>query len=303
MGLIRPGASGAGALAALVGALGVVALASVSAPAAPDRVQVSPLRGVRSWAVYYGDDLAAASRLARFDLVVLDPGRHPPLDAVKRHGALVLMYVSLGELNVAHPAHAALGGAPWVLDANPNWPDARRLDVRDPGWQRWLLETVVPAALTGPVNGLFLDTADTALNMEMVEPGRFAGMATALEQALSRLRERHPRALLVLNGGLPWAERVAPLLDGIALESIATDYDFGTKAYRTRDEASAIARAAGLRRLADRVPALLTIEYADPLDAAGAARAAAASRAQGFVPYVTTIGLDRAPAEVRPATR
>src|SRR5262249_42197262 len=212
-------------------------------PSAP-----GPLGGVKTWVVYYGTAPETAAELARFDLVVLDPTHHPPLDNVKRHGALLLMYVSLGEVNIHSPSYPGIAAEPWVLAANPNWPEARRLDPRAPGYKRGLLEQVVPAALAGPVNGLFLDTADTALELERAEPGRYGGAAEALEQVLTSLHRAHPRALLVLNGGLSLVERSRAVLAGVAVGAIQTHYDFKAQPYPAREPEAAPERAAGLRR-------------------------------------------------------
>ena len=251
-----------------------------------------PLAGVRTWAVYYGAAPEAARDLARFDVVVLDPHGHPPLPLVKRHGSLVLAYVSLGEINTQHPEFAAVAREPWVLAANPSWPDARGLDVTAPAYERWLLDRVVPAALAGPVNGLFLDTADSALERERSEPQRYRGTARALERVLTALKRRNARALLLLNGGLPLAERLPEVIDGVALESIWTDYDFKNKTYLVRPAAEAEARAALLGPVTALGLPVFTIEYA-----AGGGPAAAdlirRSRARGFVPYLATIGLDQ----------
>ena len=251
-----------------------------------------PLAGVRTWAVYYGAAPEAARDLARFDVVVLDPHGHPPLPLVKRHGSLVLAYVSLGEINTQHPEFAAIAREPWVLAANPSWPDARGLDVTAPAYERWLLDRVVPAALAGPVNGLFLDTADSALERERSEPQRYRGTERALERVLTALKRRNPRALLLLNGGLPLAERLPEVIDGVALESIWTDYDFKNKTYLVRPAAEAEARAALLGPVTALGLPVFTIEYA-----AGGGPAAAdlirRSRARGFVPYLATIGLDQ----------
>ena len=251
-----------------------------------------PLAGVRTWAVYYGAAPEAARDLARFDVVVLDPHGHPPLPLVKRYGSLVLAYVSLGEINTQHPEFAAVAREPWVLAANPSWPDARGLDVTAPAYERWLLDRVVPAALAGPVNGLFLDTADSALERERSEPQRYRGTARALERVLTALKRRNPRALLLLNGGLPLAERLPEVIDGVALESIWTDYDFKNKTYLVRPAAEAEARAALLGPVTALGLPVFTIEYA-----AGGGPAAAdlirRSRARGFVPYLATIGLDQ----------
>jgi hypothetical protein len=270
-----------------------LSLGGCAAGGTPPLAPTRPLAGIRSWAVYYGAEPAAAGDLARFDLVVLDPARHPPLEVVARHGTLVLMYVSLGEVNVHHPAYPPIAGEAWVLSPNPNWPGARRLDVRAAGYERWLLDRVVPAALLPRTHGLFLDTADTAVELERADPGRFAGSAAALERVLARLRERHPRALLVLNGGLGVAERLHADLDAVAVESVWSDYDFAARAYRARMERDGEARAAALDRLRALGLPVLVLEYAPPGDGAWVQSLIGRARARGFVPYVSTIGLDR----------
>jgi hypothetical protein len=277
----------AGALALGLGG----AMAAASGESAVSRIR--PFAGVRSWVVYYAAEPEAAPDLARFDVVVLDPHGHPPLPAVKERGSLVLMYVSLGEVNTAHPEFAGIAREPWVLSPNPNWPDARRLDVRAPGYERWLLDRVVPSALAGPVNGLFLDTADTALELERSDPARYRGAAAALERVLVELKRRNPRAILLLNGGLPLAERLPGVVDAVALESIWTDYDFKARTYRARPAADAEARAARLEPVTALGLPVFTLEYADGREAGRVADLIRLARARGFVPYVSTIGLDR----------
>jgi len=275
----------------LLAAALVLGLGGASAPAASS---IRPLAGVRTWAVYYAAAPEAAADLARFDVVVLDPHAHPPLPLVKRHGSLLLTYVSLGEVNTNHLEYAAIAGEPWVLSPNPSWPDARRLDVRAPGYERWLLDRVVPGALAGPVNGLFLDTADTVLDLEQSDPRRYKGAARALERVLAEMKRRHPRALLMINGGLPIAERLPTVLDAVALESIWTDYDFKAKAYRVRPADEAESRALLLNRVVALGLPVFTLEYtAAARGAPWPAELIQRSRARGFIPYVSTIGLDQ----------
>lgn len=270
----------------------VLAIASGgAAEAGPSAAR--PLEGIRTWAVYYGAAPEAVRDLSRFDAVVLDPARHPPLDGVKRYGALLLMYVSLGEVNIHHPAYPPIAHEPWVLAANPYWPEARQLDPRAPAYERWLLDQVVPAALAGPVNGLFLDTADTSIELERAEPARFRGAADALGRVLEVLHRAHPRAILVLNGGLPLVERSRGVLSGVAVESVFTDYDFKRGRYRERPVAEVRERLAALRSIAGLGMPVLALEYAPPGDARWVKRLIRDSRAAGFVPYVSTIGLDQ----------
>jgi hypothetical protein len=205
----------------------------------------------------------------------------------------VLAYVSLGEINTQHPEFAAIAREPWVLAANPSWPDARGLDVSAAAYERWLLDRVVPAALAGPVNGLFLDTADSALERERVEPRRYGGAGRALARVLTELKRRNPRALLLLNGGLPLAERLPEVIDGVALESIWTDYDFKRKTYLVRPAPEAEARAALLGPITALGLPVFTIEYAAADGGPMGAELIRRSRARGFVPYLATIGLDQ----------
>jgi polysaccharide biosynthesis protein PelA len=260
-------------------------------PLSGARASTKGLAGIRTWAVYYGGAPEAAMTLSRFDVVVIDPGAHPSLETVRRVGTRILAYVSLGEVNVNHPLFAPIAGAPWVLEANDNWPEARRLDVRAPGYESWLLDSVVPAALATGANGLFLDTADTPLEAERAQPARFAGSREALTRVVLRLREQYPDVLIVLNGGLPLVDRVHAVIDAVALESVWSTYDFESKSYIRRGEAAARERLALLRGVAARGVPVLTLEYAAPDDEPWIHRLLALSRAQGFVPYVSTIGL------------
>jgi hypothetical protein len=272
-------------------AAGALVVAS-AAPVLGVRAGVRPLASVKTWAVYYGAAPETAPALARFDLVVLDPGAHPPLDAVTASGARVLMYVSLAEVNVNHRHYPIIAGESWVLEPNANWPEARRLDVRAPGYEEWLFGRVIGSALAGGAHGLFLDTADTALEMERTDPARWGGAGAALERILKRLRRDHAGMLVVLNGGTPLAEAVDPaLLDGVASESIWSNYDFAAKKYLVRPPEEAALRAAPLRRLTARGLPVLTLEYAPPDARESIARMIARSRDERFVPYVATIGL------------
>jgi endo-alpha-1,4-polygalactosaminidase (GH114 family) len=77
------------------------------------------------------------------------------------------------------------------------------------------------------------------------------------------------------------------------VESVWSDYDFAAKAYLRRDDNAAQQRAAPLQSLRRQRLAVFTLEYAAPNDAAWVEQLIGRSRTKGFVPYVSTIGLDR----------
>ena len=275
----------------LLAAALVLGLGGASAPAAsPSR----PLAGVRTWVVYYAAAPEAAVDLARFDVVVLDPHAHPPLPLVKRHGSLLLTYVSLGEVNTSHPEFAAIASEPWVLSPNPSWPDARRLDVRAPAYERWLLDRVVPGALAGPVNGLFLDTADTALDLERADPRALQGRGPGA-RARARGDEAPPPAGAAHDQRWSPHRGAAPDRAGRGRARVHLD--------RLRFQGQGLPGAAGRRGgVAGAAPgprgragpAVFTLEYtAADRGAPWPAELIRRSRARGFIPYVSTIGLDQ----------
>ncbi len=84
------------------------------------------------------------------------------------------------------------------------------------------------------------------------------------------------------------------MLDVVALESIWTDYDFKAKAYRVRPADEAEARALRLDRVVALGLPVFTLEYAAAdRGAPWPAEPIRRSRARGFIPYVSTIGLDQ----------
>jgi endo-alpha-1,4-polygalactosaminidase (GH114 family) len=98
----------------------------------------------------------------------------------------------------------------------------------------------------------------------------------------------------MINGGFPLAERLPTVLDALALESIWTDYDFKAKAYRVRPADEAESRALLLARVVALGLPVFTIEYAAAdRGAPWPAELIRRARARGFVPYVSTIGLDQ----------
>jgi hypothetical protein len=140
---------------------------------------------------------------------------------------------------------------------------------------------------------VFLDTVDTPLERERVDPNAFGGTRTALDRVLRHLRRELGDRPIVLNGGLALVDASPELVDAVAVESVWSNYDFAERRYLRRATADAETRVRTLRRLRDRGVSVLTIEYAPAHDRAWVARLITLARDQGFVPYVATIGLDR----------
>lgn len=78
-------------------------------------------------------------------------------------------------------------------------------------------------------------------------------------------------------------------------ESVYTDYDFKAQIYGRVPDTLYRQQTSILQGAKEATPALrvMTLGYWDPLDAKGIAGIYAVQRASGFLPYVSTIELDK----------
>lgn len=272
------------AVATLGGLLGPAAAADAG------RVLPDPLD---RWVVYYGPPVASAA-LKSYDLVVLDPqaaaSMVPTLTARRK---TVLAYLSLGEINRAHPWFATVEGMGLTGAENPNWPGAFSIDLRDRRWTAMVVEDLVPDLLRRGFHGVFIDTLDTALHLEATDPKAYAGMGEAAVRLIATLRRHYPTLLIAVNRAYPIVPKLAPSIDLVVGESVMTGYDFTRRAYRRLDDETARSQQAVLKDALRYNPALrlLTIDYADPADQALRTTLYREQRKAGFVPYVATIDL------------
>ncbi|MFZ5426087.1 MAG: endo alpha-1,4 polygalactosaminidase [Thermodesulfobacteriota bacterium] len=245
---------------------------------------------IANWACYYGSKPVKA--LSRFDLVVLE-SFHQPAPPKRKGRPVALGYASLGEVDMDGRYWELVKDKPFVLDKNPNW-NSRFVDVRDPGWRAVMLERIVPDILARGYDGVFLDTLDSSIHLESVDPERFKGMASAAAELVAVIKRRFPEAKLCLNRAAPILETAAPILDFALLECLYSDYDFEAKSYRLVDarERGALLESAARARRANPAIVMLSLDYADPKDARTIRNALAFSRKHKLVPYVSTPELD-----------
>ncbi|MDR6114643.1 hypothetical protein QE360_001612 [Sphingomonas sp. SORGH_AS789] len=250
------------------------------------------------WGVDYGP--ATDPVLARqLDLLVLEPDHPRAIDRLRGPVGLLLGYVSLGEVQKARPYFAALDRAGALRAPNPHWPEARHADLRHPAWRATLLDTVVPAILARGYDGIFMDTLDNAEAMERADPIGGKGMVAAGAALVAALRARFPEIRLMLNRGYAALPEVAPHIDYLLGESMASRWSFADKRYEMLSDSDWAWQAARLRAAKARHPDLVltTLDYWDPADRRTVAALYARERAAGFSPYVATLALDHLVAE------
>lgn len=271
------------------------ALAGLAATVVASRGLAVPAQALPwRWAVDYGADTDPA--VARqFDLLVLEPDHARAVAPLRGPSSVVLGYISLGEVEQNRPYAADLRKAGVLRAANPNWPDARMIDLRKPEWSALVTGQLVPEILAKGYDGIFLDTLDNAEAMEHAHPAALAGMTAAACQLVRQIRAHFPSITIMMNRGYALLPTVAPDVDIVLGEAMASRWDFSAKRYVMTSDEDWNWQAARLRAAKAANPSirLAVLDYWDPADQATIAALYQRERSAGFCPYVATLALDR----------
>lgn len=265
-------------------------LGALSLPAPAAARQASIWR----WGVDYG--VATDAALARgYDLLVLEPDHARPIEPLRGPGSRLLGYISLGEVERGRPFSGQLDRAGALQAANPNWPDARMVDLRHPAWRSLIVEKLVPDILRKGYDGLFFDTLDNAEAMEAKDPAGNKGMVAAATEVVRAIRAQFPSIAIMMNRGYALLPGAAKYIDFVLGEAMASRWSFTDKRYEMTPPADWLWQAERLRGARQSNPAveLATLDYWDPSDRATVASLYQRERAAGFHPYVATLALDK----------
>lgn len=250
--------------------------------------------GIKFFAIYYGHDLEAKA-FQQFDLVVLESSNPGIIRELKAEHKIVLGYLSLGEVNKTRDYFAYVKDKECLLVQNPNWPEAFMVDIRKPAWRSYVLETLVPSLLDQGFDGVFIDTLDSSIHLERINPLKYKGMRIAAVELIRQMKKSFPDMKIMLNRAFEIVPDVATDLDCILGESICSGYDFNDKKYlkvseRAYDDAVKILK--GFHKNNPKLK-IMTLDYCDENDEFRRKEIYGKQQANGFIPYVTTIELDR----------
>lgn len=248
----------------------------------------------KTWLCNYGTGYGPAE-YGRFDLVVMDGMRHPPLVRKEPGKPLLLGYVTVGESDPSSPSWILVQNQPFVSGKNENW-GSLVIDMRSAKWQGILLDIIIPKVLAQGFDGIFLDTIDSAMALAVgKDAAKYNGMRESVLGFLRRVRERFPNIHISMNRGLELLPDAALLINSLLIEDLSYEYDFETKEYRAVKPEVRQALVAGARKGLAANPQLtvLTLDYATPDQKDRIKEAISYSRSKGFVPYVSTLALDQ----------
>lgn len=245
------------------------------------------------FAVYYSDK-ATFEHFAPYRLLVLDSLYHPPLRPLSEQGKLLLGYVSLGEAEEHRPYFAMLKNSKLLLTENRHWKGSHIVNLRDAAWTKRVIEEIIPSVLRQGFDGVFFDTLDSPLEMERAYPKQYKGMKESAVHLIRAVRLHYPSIKIMVNRAYPLLPEIAPHIDMVLGESVYGDYDFDKKQYRRVEEPLYRQQVQWLQEARKYNPklAVYTLDYADRDDRAAIAEIYRVQRANGFTPYVATIGLD-----------
>ncbi|KKW92773.1 endo alpha-1,4 polygalactosaminidase [Sphingobium chungbukense] len=251
-------------------------------------------RHAGAWGVDYGG-VTDPAMARQFKLLVLEPDFPRPVAPLRGEGSRLLGYISMGEVHGGRPFVAELDRAGALRQPNPNWPEARLVDLRDPTWTKLVLDRLVPAILAKGYDGIFMDTLDNAEALERQDGDRNQGMTAGAARLVEAIRTRFPGITIMMNRGYALLPVVATQIDLVLAEAMASRWSFADGRYEMTsadDWAWQAGHLLAARQINPRL-VLATLDYWDPQDQATVASLYARERAAGFQPYVSTLALDR----------
>ena len=248
----------------------------------------SQARGHVKFLINYG--ATVGERIGSYDVAVLEKDVAVSAIAGLHPHAIILGYLSLGEVHSGRDYFAEVEAEGLLIRPNPNWPDARFIDIRDQRWHKRVIERLIPEILARGFDGIFFDTLDDAEFLEQRDPVRFAGMVDAAAQLLRKLRQRFPDIPLMVNRGYAVLPHAPGAFDMLLGESVFSTYDAISGAYKLAPEADYHWQVRQMRDAQQRDPKLrlFTLDYWNADDPRGIARIYAEERKNGFIPYVGT---------------
>jgi polysaccharide biosynthesis protein PelA len=277
------------ALCVLLGAWGI----GVRAIAASE-TELHPLTEQKRFIVYYGDT-HEPQEFMPYDVIVFDRENHPDLSTLRGKGKILLGYISGGEGEQRRSDYDSHQKVHLLeKETNPNWDDNRIVDIRSPAWTAYIIEQLIPDMLHQGFDGIFIDTLDSIEHLESTKPADYKGMVEGAITMIKMIRLHYPDIKIMVNRGYQIVPAVLGEIDYVLGEGTLVKYDFESKKtelFPTEIFQEYVLRAAEWRKKAPHLQ-VMTLDYWDMDDKEGVEHIYNLHRANGFIPYVTTIDLE-----------
>ena len=244
------------------------------------------------WLVYYGKQIPELD-LNLYNPIVLDPQTEINVHALKVKEKEVLGYLALTEVSPHNEWFTVIKERQLLIKEDPDWPGSWMVDIRNPFWEKLLIEEVIPKILTRGFTGLFYDQLDIAMELEKSDSLRYAGMTQAAIQLVRHIHDKFPHLRFMLNRAYEIIPQVGNHIDYLLAETFLTSYDFKTQQYYLRSQKEIdwqLGQVNQARRVFPHLVAF-SVDYWDPQDKKMIKYLYERERAYCLRPYITTINL------------
>ncbi len=248
----------------------------------------------KNWIVYYSNT-HKSSEFSDYDVIVFDRDKHPPIQNLKAAGKTLLGYVSAGEAEKYRPDYKTIQDKNLLMEENPHWPGHFSVDVRNPEWTRYLVEDVIPSIIQRGFHGIFVDTLDSVEDLEVQQPQKYKGMIKASANMIKTIRHHYPDLKIMINRGFEIMPYIAQDVDYLLLEGVMVNYDFEGGNHKLFPDHIYQEYVQKVKALKIKAPHLkvMALDYWHMDDTNMIKTIYKRHRQNGFLPYVTTIELDR----------
>lgn len=246
------------------------------------------------WVVDYSQGINP-KQLRDYSVIVMDSQGNPLLEGFIEKEKEVLGYISLMEVGNHRWYFPEIEQAGLVIEENPNWPGTYVIDIRNKQWVKMVIEQLIPRLLFERYDGLFLDNLDDAAALEQRNPEKYAGMKKAAVNLVKAIHLHYPEAILMMNRAYELLPQLADQINIELGESVYSTYDFTTKSYKHVPEEEYQRQVELLKKAQQANPQLrvFTLDYWNPDDSDEIRKIYQVERNNGFVPYVSTIDLQK----------
>lgn len=159
-------------------------------------------------------------------MLILEPDNYNHIELVnlKKTGAKLIGYVSLGEVNPERWYYPLLKDRGF-LGKNKNW-NSYYINLADSVSRDILIDKVIPDIIKKGFDGLFLDTID-----DVAPYTGHGNLQPYMVQLIKEIHKRYPKKKIIQNAGLFLLDKTRPYIDGVLIEDVATRYQFKNKEY------------------------------------------------------------------------
>lgn len=236
------------------------------------------------YGVFLSCDPSQTSRFAAYQTLVIDAAYFSREDIQSLHtaGHIVYTYLNVGSLEDFRPYYGQFYSS--TLAPYENWEGERWIDVADPAWQAYLVNTLAADYADKGVDGFFIDNCDV-YDLYPTE-AMFQGL-TAILRPL-----RATGLAVVVNGGDVYVTRyaeqygtLADILTGVNQESVFSSIDFDSLTFGQATPEDQAYFTGYIQRVAALGGTVCLLEYTK--DAALAESIAAYCAQRGFAYYIS----------------